>query len=203
MKLKHCLLALGLLNLVACASMYGGDNSSQTASNDQNNSNNKPLWYVGPATIGSGDQTLENSKYSALTVGGDLTATQITVINDLQIESDASLTQVTVRDDSNIKGNLNATKCTFKDLTTVGGNISSIDTYFGNGITFSGGSLMLSSRSKVIGNIISNSAKPATIIIDKSTVKGNIQFAAAGGKVILQNKGKLTGQVSNGQIINE
>lgn len=200
MKIKHYLIiALGLTSLVACGTISGsGDDNSQSANN-----NNKSLWYVAPATISSGDQTLQNGKYSALTVGGDLTATQITIVNDLQIESDASLTQVTVRDDSNIKGNLNATKCTFKDLTTVGGNISSIDTYFGNGIVFNGGSLMLSSRSKVIGNIISKSTKPATVIIDKSTVKGNVQFTVAGGKVILQNKGKLTGQVTNGQIINQ
>jgi|GEM_PF-2314411 len=177
----------------SCATIIGGNQPTDKTTGSS----------VGPATIGSGDQTLQNDRFSALTVTGDLNANKITIVNDLNIESNATLNKVTVRDDTIIKGNLTITSCTFKDSTIIGNNIDSIDSYFGNGITFGGTQLTLKARSKVIGDIRSNSKLPATIIIDKSVVKGNISFAQNNGKVILQNGGKLKGQVNNGRLINQ
>lgn len=189
------ILLLTILAILAtsCGTIIGGNQPTDRSSGSG----------TGPATIGSGDQSLQNDKFSALTINGDLNANRITIVNDLNIESNASLKNVTVRDDTSIKGSLEAISCTFKDSVTIGTNITSTDSYFGNGINFGGNKLQLTARSKIIGNIISSANTPVMVIIDKSTVKGNISFTKAGGQVILQNGGKLKGQVTNGQLINK
>ena len=106
----------------------------------------------------------------------------------MNIESDAILTKVTVKDDSVVGGNLISNDSTYKDTLKIGGNLISNDSYFAKGIEFNGTQLELNQGSKVIGNIISTSRNQSTIVINHSTVKGDIGFAESNGLLVLKIK---------------
>ena len=182
-----------LTNLAGCATIIGGNKSTAEASGDG----------VGPATISDGSISLQNDKLSSLTIGGDLNASKLTIINSLSVESSAFLSKFTVRKTTTIGANLTALRSDFYQLATVGGNVSAVDSYFGAGITFAGSLAELKSGSKVVGNVLNTSATPTQLIIDHSEVKGSVAFAVSGGQVIVRNHGKLTGSVTNGSLVSQ
>lgn len=194
LNIKNLTVAAALtLSLSSCATILGGNKSTAEASGDG----------VGPATISDGSQVLNNDKFEALTIGGSFTGSRLTVMKNMNIESDAILTKVTVKDDSVVGGNLISNDSTYKDTLKVGGNLISNDSYFAKGIEFNGTQLELNQSSKVIGNIISTSRNQSTIVINHSTVKGDIGFAESNGLLVLKNKATFKGQLINGTMKQE
>lgn len=174
----------------SCATIIGGSSSTAEASGDG----------MGPATISDTSVNLQNDKFTALTIKGNLSATKLVIANDLFVESNATLTKVTVKDDTTINGALNATSCTFKDSVKINENSVVTNSYFGGSIEFGGTSLELLKGSKVIGGIISNNKNPVTIVVDHSQIRGDIGFANSNSIVIIKNGGKITGNLINGTL---
>lgn len=188
---RHLLMMLSCSALLyGCATIIGGSASTAEASGDN----------MGPATISDTSVTLQNDKFSALTINGTLTATNITVGNDLLVESNAILTKVTIKDDSIIKGQLNATNCSFKDDVKIFGNGQLSNSYLGGNLEFGGTKLDLSKSSKIIGGIISSNSLPVTITLDHSQIRGDVGFANSNSVLIIKNGGKFTGKLINGNL---
>lgn len=187
---KYCLALLILLN--GCATVIGGDVSTAKSSGS-----------IGPATIADSDATLQNDKIASLTVAGKLNAKKVAIDQNLIVRDSAILNDVDVRGDSSIGGNLTALSSTFDNLTKVGGNLVSDDSYFGNNLEFGGVNLQLVHKSIVTGNVLSTSREPTTIIIDRSTIRGDITFTNPSGVIIIRNRGVFKGEVINGVLHHE
>ena len=190
-KIYKTLMILSSATIISsCATIIGGSSSTAEASGDG----------MGPATISDTSVNLQNDKFTALTIKGNLSATKLVIANDLFVESNATLTKVTVKDDTTINGALNATSCTFKDSVKINENSVVTNSYFGGSIEFGGTSLELLKGSKVIGGIISNNKNPVTIVVDHSQIRGDIGFANSNSIVIIKNGGKITGNLINGTL---
>lgn len=190
-KIYKTLMILSSATIISsCATIIGGSSSTAEASGDG----------MGPATISDTSVNLQNDKFTALTIKGNLSATKLVIANDLFVESNATLTKVTVKDDTTINGALNATSCTFKDSVKINENSVVTNSYFGGSIEFGGTSLELLKGSKVIGGIISNNKNPVTIVVDQSQIRGDIGFANSNSIVIIKNGGKITGNLINGTL---
>ncbi len=178
------------LTLYGCTTIIGGHESTAEASGDN----------MGPATISDTNTTLQNDKFSALTINGMLSATNITIGNDLLVESNATLIKVIVKDDTIIKGQLNATNCSFKDDVKISGNGLFINSYLGGNLEFGGTKLDVSKSSKIIGGIISSNHNLVTITLDHAQIRGDIGFANSNSTLVIKNGGKFTGKLINGNL---
>lgn len=179
------------LLISGCATIIGGFASTAKTSGNG----------MGPATISEGDTTLQNDKFTSLSVyNGNLNIDHFLIANELHTTGNVSALKLTVKKTSSIGGFLQATDSSFYDSCKVSNNVIVNDSYFGTNIEFGGTNMELTNRSKVVGNIISTNPKPVTIIIDRSLVKGDIGFANSNSTVIIQNKGHVKGKVLNGKV---
>lgn len=184
------LIIASTLILSSCSTIIGGFTPTS-----------KSAGGIGPATIGNGDTTLNNDKFEALSIeSGSLTINSVLILENLNVSNNVTATKLTVKGSSYIGGSLIDSNSSFNENCTVGNNISADKSYFAKNIEFAGTNLTLQNKSKVVGDIISTSTEPSTIVIDHSIVKGIIGFTNANSKVIIQNKGHLTGRVFNGKV---
>ena len=183
-----------LLALTGCATIIGGDYSTAKTSGDG----------MGPATIADENTSLQNDKFSALTISNDFTGTNIVIEHEFKVESAAILTRVTAKGTTHIGGNLICNHSRFDGAVVVDHAIICSDSKFESGLRFGGSQLDLGSSSKVYGNIINTRVgSSSVIVINHSYVKGNIEFAESNGLVILKNGGEFKGTVVNGNLRQE
>lgn len=191
MSIKKLSILLTTITIMGCSTIIGGFTSTSRSSGSG----------MGPATIGYGDMTLSKDKFQALTIeSGNLTVSDFTIKTKLNVDGNVSADHLTVNGNTIISNSLIAANSSFMGNCTATQNINSSKSYFAKNIEFGGTSLILEKRSKVIGDIISTSNQPVTIIIDHSLVKGIIGFVNPNSKVIIQNKGHLVGRVFNGTV---
>lgn len=161
----------------------------------------KSAGGIGPATIGNGDTSLDNDEFEALTIeSGNLIINEVLILENLKASNDVNANKLNIKGSSYIGGSLIDSNSSFAETCTVSNNITADRSYFAKNIEFSGTNLTLQNKSRVVGNIVSTSTKPTTIIIDRSLVKGTISFINPNSKVIIQNKGHLVGKVFNGIV---
>lgn len=195
---KHKLITIQIISLIitalattSCATIIGGFTSTKSSSGSS----------YGPATIAAGDITLQNDKLSALTVTiGDLVLNDFAVLNKTSVFGDLTISDSKLRGLTQVGGNLNSNDSNFYQSCGILGNVMANSSWFARDIEFAGNKLELNNSSKVIGNIISLSKNPVTIIIDHSYIKGSIGFANSNGTVIIRNHGYVKGQIINGSV---
>lgn len=174
-----------------CSTIIGGFTSTAKSSGSG----------VGPSTIAESDVYLHDDKLNALSVyNGSLTAKKLTIVNSLMVNGNISATKLIARKTTTTTGILNVNDSSFYDNCKVGNTISADDSYFAKDIEFSGIEFELKNKSKVVGNIISTSKYPVTIVVDHSVIKGDIGFANPKSVVVIQNRGLVKGKVLNGEV---
>lgn len=174
-----------------CTTIIGGFTSTAKSSGSG----------VGPSTIAESDVYLHDDRLNALSVyNGSLTAKKLTIVNSLKVNGDINANKLVARKTTDVTGSLTLDNSSLYDNCKIGNNITANDSYFAKDIEFGGIQFELTNKTKVIGNIISTSKYPVTIVVDRSVIKGDIGFANPKSVVIIQNRGLVKGRVLNGTV---